>query len=100
MANNNGNFFDGLFDFTFTKFVTTKIISVIYIIGMVLGGIGAIGFAFSGFKTSTVAGVITLIFSPIFFLLFILYLRVILELIIVSFKTAENTRQTAENTRH
>lgn len=100
MANNNGSFFSGLFDFTFTKFITTKIISVIYIIAMVLTGLGSLVFAFTGFANNFGSGILTLILAPIIFFLGILYWRIILEVIIVAFKTAENTRQTAENTRN
>lgn len=99
MANITEGFFSGLFDFTFTKFVTTRIAPVIYILGMVIFGIVSIAFALSGFSRGLIAGVITIVVSPVVFFLLLIYLRVILEVVIVAFKTCENTRRTADNTR-
>ncbi len=79
-------FLSSLFDFSFTEFVTPRIISFIFIAGVVLIGISTLGVIFSGFAADTAYGFVMLLLSPISFLLVVIMLRVYLELIIVLFK--------------
>ncbi|MBN1949438.1 MAG: DUF4282 domain-containing protein [Candidatus Cloacimonetes bacterium] len=89
---NNNSFFSTLFDFSFSEFITIKIVKVLFIIGIILAIIGAITFIVAGFNLSTVAGIVFLLISPIIFLLYILLIRVWLEIIIVIFRIADNTK--------
>lgn len=84
-------FFTQLFDFSFTEFITTKIIKFIYILGMIVTGLATIGIIISGFSQSVVIGIVALIFSPLIFLIYVIVLRVWLEIIIVIFRISENT---------
>lgn len=84
-------FFTQLFDFSFTEFITTKIIKFIYIIGMIVTGLATIGIIISGFSQSVVIGIVALIFSPLIFIIYVIILRVWLEIIIVIFRISENT---------
>ena len=88
-------FFSELFDFSFAEFLTPKIIKVLYGLGILMAGIVAIGFLASGFKTSTGLGIVTLILSPIVFLLYVIFIRVYLELVIVIFRIADHTETMA-----
>ena len=96
MANNSGGFFEGLFDFSFTKFVTPRLVAILYIIGIIATGIAALAIVIAGFSNGFGSGIAALVAAPIIFLLF---LRVGLETLIVAFKNAESNRQIAENTR-
>jgi uncharacterized membrane protein YedE/YeeE len=95
----NKGFFGALFDFSFSEFITTKIIKVLYGIGMVLSGIAALVMIVFGFKTSVGTGILFLILSPIAFLIMAILYRVWLEFIIVIFRIAENTGDMAKMTK-
>ncbi len=89
-------FLGALFDFSFSDFITIKMIKILYILGIFFSGIGAIMLIVSGFNTSAGAGIIFLILSPLIFLLYVILIRVCLEIIIVIFKISENIKQMAE----
>jgi ABC-type multidrug transport system permease subunit len=99
MSNNSGGFFAGLFDFSFTKFVTPRLVAVLYVIGIIGTGIAALGIIIAGFANGFGAGIASLIAAPIIFFIYLLFLRVGLETLIIAFKNAESNRQIAENTR-
>ncbi len=81
-------FFEALFDFSFSEFLTPKIINILYGVGLVLAAIGALVFIGAGFHRSMGAGIIFLIISPLVFLLYTLAARVYLEILIVMFRIA------------
>ena len=80
-----------LFDLSFTEFVTTRVIKVLFVIGIVFAAIGAVGLIVGGFAGGAVKGLVCLILSPLVFLLYVLLARIWCELIIVMFRIAENT---------
>jgi len=80
-----------LFDLSFKEFVTTRIIKVIFIIGVVFAAIGTLVLIVSGFSASAGRGILFIILSPIVFLLYVLVARIWCEIIIVVFRIAENT---------
>jgi len=93
----NKGFFASLFDMTFTEFVTTRIIHVLYIIAIVLAGLGALTILGSGFASGSAGGMLgALILAPLMFVFWVLWARVGLELIIVVFRIAENTGRLVE----
>lgn len=83
-------FLGTLFDFSFTEFVTTKIIKVLYGIGIVLAALTALSWIVSGFGSSFGKGLLFLILSPLVFIIGVILTRVWLEIVIVVFKIAEN----------
>jgi hypothetical protein len=90
-------FFKSLFDISFDAFITTKIIKFVYVLLMVIIGIMAIWGIVFAFIASTWLGVLTLfILAPIGFLIYIIIVRIWLELVIVIFKIAENTGHLAK----
>ena len=91
----NKGAFATLFDFSFTSYITTKVIKVLYAIGIIAAAIGAIAFIATGFSQSVALGVLFLIISPIIFLIYTLFVRVYLEIIIVVFRIAENVQAIA-----
>lgn len=80
-----------LFDLSFTEFITTRIIKIIFVLGIIFSAIGALAVLFGAFSRGFGAGVLALIYSPILFLLWVLGSRIWCELIIVMFRIAENT---------
>ncbi|MDH3604232.1 MAG: DUF4282 domain-containing protein [Candidatus Tectomicrobia bacterium] len=88
-----------LFDFSFTEFITTRIISILFILGVVVSGLGALGFIISGFASSVGRGILFLILSPIIFLIHVLIARIWCEIVIVVFRIAENTGRLVDQNR-
>ena len=80
------DFFRSLFDFSFRELITPRILRVIF--GL---GIGA-AFIFAAVHASRFAGgVLTILIFFVLFLFYVLLVRVLLELIMVFFRIAENT---------
>jgi len=98
MVHNKG-FFKRLFDFSFSEFITTDLIKLLYGLAMVMAGVWILGFITAGFGTHPAVGLLFLIVSPLLFVLFVIFARVCLELIIVTFQIAENTKDSAEALR-
>jgi uncharacterized membrane protein len=82
-----------LFDFTFSNFITTKIIRIVYAMAMIFCAIFTCGFIITGFTKGFFTGILFFILSPVIFLLYIMSVRIFLELIIVIFRIAENIEQ-------
>ena len=87
-------FIAALFDFGFNSFVTPKVVKVIYVLIMILTGLGAVGFAITAFRVSPAFGIISLLFilCPLFFLVEVALWRIVLELFIVIFRIADDLR--------
>lgn len=88
--------FGGLLDFNFTRFITVQLVKVLYIIGLVMVTLSAIGFAFGGFRVGIMNGMVTLILAPLVWIIMVLLLRVYLELVVALFRIAENTTMMVE----
>jgi hypothetical protein len=71
--------FASLFDFSFTSFATPSLIRLLYIVGTVLIGLYYIGMVIAMFLTSSVAGLLTLVFGSVVALFMLALLRVSLE---------------------
>lgn len=97
--NTRRGFFESLMDTRFDSLITPSLIRLLYVIGMVILAIVAIGFIIAGFVESAGTGVIALILAPIFALIYLIVLRVYLELVIVAFKIREGIDVVAQNTR-
>ena len=88
-VNMNKSFISSLFDFSFTDFITPKIISTLYIIGVIFAIIGSLAFIVVGFTQGIGAGIVALLLSPIYFALMVIFIRVYMEIIIILFKINE-----------
>lgn len=88
----NQGFFASLFDVKFKSFVTTKIITILFILAMIVDGLYILFLVLAGFNADPGLGVVLLVLSPLFFLLGVIYVRVLLEFVIVVFRIYENTR--------
>ncbi|MBN1357011.1 DUF4282 domain-containing protein [bacterium] len=55
--------------FRFSEFITIKLIKFLYILGMIISLVAAIGIIIAGFGNSMPAGIVFLILSPIVFVI-------------------------------
>lgn len=107
-------FFKSLFDISFSSFVTTKLVKVLYVITLVLIAVGYVVIAIAAFTSgggsdvtidssgqiqessgggNSALGLLWLfILGPIWAFLSALFYRIFYELIIVMFRIMENTR--------
>ncbi len=85
-------FFGSLFDLSFTSLITTKIIKVLYLLSIFLIGLTALVFVIAAFHQSSTVGLLVLVVvAPIMSMFYLIYTRVILELVIALFRIMENT---------
>ena len=94
-------FFGTLFDFSFSQFVTSQLVSILYLLFLVFVGLGLLIALGSGvlklFHGDFLGALFAIIFSPLVAIIAVVIGRVYLELIIVIFKIAENTKAMAVN---
>jgi Domain of unknown function (DUF4282) len=96
-AMDSKSFLSALFDFSFTSFVTTKIIKVVYVLILILASLYALGFTIYMFHLGAAAGLFTLIVGdPLFIVIVMAFWRLVLESFIVVFRIAEDTRAIRE----
>lgn len=87
-------FFSALFDLSFSSLVTTRVIKFIYVITLIVIGLAALFFVVAAFAESAALGVLTLIvIAPVLSLLYVIYARVLLEVIIALFRLVEYNRE-------
>lgn len=91
-------FFSSLFDFSFSSFITTKILGIIYGIAMVGIALFTLIFIAGAFRANAAAGLFMLLIGgPLFFLLYVIMTRVWLEFLAVVFRIAENVGDIARS---
>lgn len=90
-------FLGSLLDLSFSEFVTTKVIKVLYVLLLVLIGLGIFFGFITGlitmFSDSFFTGVGLMIASLVGGLIYVIFARISMELIIVVFRIAENTSE-------
>src|SRR6266851_2484961 len=90
-------FLGALFDFSFTSFVTTRIIKVLYALIMVLAVIAALVYTVIAFRVSAAFGFVTLIIGdPLFIIIVMAFWRLVLESFVVVFRIADDIRALRE----
>jgi Domain of unknown function (DUF4282) len=91
-----GGFFSDLFDVRFTRFVSLRLISVVYVLILVLVSIIALALIFSGFATGITYGIFSLILAALGWTIYIVLARVALEAFAVLFRIHDDTSRTAD----
>jgi len=87
-------FLASLFDISFSSLITTRVIKVLYVLSMVIIGIIALVFVGGAFSNSVASGIIVLlIVAPLVSLLYLIYVRVLLELVLVIFRILETNTE-------
>jgi len=97
------SFFGKLFDFSFKEFITLQIIKYLYVAGIIFAGISAGGMligGFAAFQYDAGRGILTILLSPVVFILLTLSARLVLEALVATFRIAENTTKLVEQGEH
>jgi hypothetical protein len=79
-------FYKALFDTSFSEFVIPKIVSMLFVIGIIISGISALALVIMAFTQSIWAGLFALLFSPLYFLVSVVFIRFYFEIIVILFK--------------
>lgn len=105
-------FFGSLFDLSFRHFVTGKVVSFLYVISLIFAVLNALfsavylsvllGAFLSAAADSSAVGwvfgiLLFCILAPLLLLLSVVYVRVLLEIVVVLFRIADNTAETARH---
>ncbi|AZL06393.1 DUF4282 domain-containing protein [Brevibacterium aurantiacum] len=115
-AGGSGGFFKSLFDFRFDNFIAVRWAGFIYIIAIVVAALSWLGSIIGGIVTGAAAGsasayfgeapsfspwplLLAIIFGWIIPALWVIFVRLGLELIVANVKTAENTKHIADSLR-
>ncbi len=85
------DFLHPLFDFSFRRSVSVKMIKFLHILSILCTGLIALFFILAGFETSLRLGFFALLIGAVVFLLTAVFSRVFLEMILVVFRMADQT---------
>ena len=85
------SFLASLFDFSFSHFITLKLIRWLYALGVLLGVLIALAAIVTAFNVNSNLGVLAVLLSPVVFLLNAVYMRVVFEVVAIFFRIEENT---------
>ncbi|HVH71107.1 MAG TPA: DUF4282 domain-containing protein [Candidatus Dormibacteraeota bacterium] len=83
------NFFAGLVDFSFQQQLTRRIVKVLYIIGILAGGIAVVIYVVIGFQNSPAEGLINFGVGIVSFFVGVLIWRCLLELTLLIQRIAD-----------
>jgi Domain of unknown function (DUF4282) len=90
-------FLSALFDFSFTSFVTTRIIKVLYVLILVVVSLVALFYTIIAFRLSTGFGVLVLVIGdPLYIIIVMAFWRLLLEAFVVVFRIAEDVHAMRE----
>ena len=88
------SFFSSLFDYSFSSFITPRIIKVLYVLATIGISLWTLFLIVAAFNVSDGAGGgMLLIGGPLFFLFSMIYARVFLELVIAFFRINGNVQE-------
>ena len=85
-----------IFDFSFSEFITTKIVKFLYILAVIGASLTSLVAVVSAFSQGFGIGILALVLSPLYFLVMVIGARIWLELIIVIFRIAEHVGNIAD----
>ena len=78
-------FFGSLFDYSFSSYITPRIIKVLYVVATVLVALWTLLFVLLAFRASSTLGILVLLIGgPIYFVLMMIWARVLLEFFLPS----------------
>jgi hypothetical protein len=90
-SSNKFGFLHPLYDFSFHRSVTIKMMKFLYILSILFAGSMALFLILVGFETSLWFGIFALgVGAPVIFLLTVIFSRVFLEMILVVFRMADH----------
>lgn len=89
-------FFSDLFDIRFTRFVSLRLISVVYILILIVVSLIALGAIFTGFAFGVATGIFYLILAALLWVVYVVLARVVLEAFAVLFRIHDDTNRIAD----
>jgi uncharacterized membrane protein len=90
-------FFRSLFDISFTRFITTRIIKFVYVVTLAVVALIALIFVIGAFRQSAGLGIAMLfVGAPLASLFYVVYARLVLEFIVQVFRITELLRDQNE----
>jgi len=88
-------FWSCLFDLSFSEFVTTRVIKILYMLGIAIAAIVGLMLIVTAFTKGFAVGLLHVIAAPIVFILMVIVLRIYMELVLTLFRIEENTQKPA-----
>ncbi|HIJ67833.1 MAG TPA: DUF4282 domain-containing protein [Planctomycetes bacterium] len=88
-------FWNCLFDLSFTEFITTRVIKILYMLGIAIAAFFGLMLIVTAFTKGFAVGLLHVIAAPIVFVLLVIVLRIYMELVLTLFRIEENTRKPA-----
>jgi hypothetical protein len=85
--------FDLVLDLSFKRFITPRLIRTLYALSLIAAVLSALAWMVSGFSTSLLYGLFTLVTGPVAFLLYVLTARMLMELVLAIFSIAEHVKR-------
>jgi hypothetical protein len=99
-AQEAAGFLSSLFDLSFSTFITTKLIKVLFVISIAVAAFCSLALVVSGFISSSLAGILMLLIgAPLLFFFYVIYARVMMEVLIVVFRSSEYLAEIAKQGR-
>jgi hypothetical protein len=87
-------FFRSLFDTSFSSLIVTRVIKVAYVIAIVLFTLVALGALIAALASEKPGEiVVSIILIPIVWLVYLIWIRILLELVIIIFRIGEDVRR-------
>jgi hypothetical protein len=83
------NFFAGLFDFAFNHSLLRRLVKILYVLAIVMGGIAVVARVVLGYQQSPADGLINLVAGIVALFVGILVTRLLLELCLVLQRIAD-----------
>jgi len=81
---------DLVLDLSFQRFVTPRLVRMLYVLSLLAAAFYAFSYMFSGFKNGTFTGLFQMATAPLAFLLYLIVARVTVELILAIFRIADH----------
>ena len=89
-------FLNDLFDIRFTRFVSLRLISVVYVVILAAVSLVALALVFAGFSNGAGAGLFALVLAALGWVIYVVLARVALEAFAVLFRIHDDTSRMAE----
>ena len=89
-------FFNDLFDIRFTRFVSLRLISVVYVVILAAVSLVSLGLVFAGFASGVGAGLFALVLAVLGWVIYVVLARVALEAFAVLFRIHDDTSRMAD----
>ena len=78
-----------LFDFSFKRFLTPRLVRILYSLSLLAAVLSALAWMGSGFRDGVMQGLFTLVTGPVAFFIYVLAARVLMEVVLAIFRIAE-----------